>query len=134
MNAKVNIILSSEDDVFVVPIDAVGTDENGNSIVYVKTGGNGTNATFEAVQVTTGEENDYYIEVSGDDLTEGMEVRSSADSEEATVNQSTDSANSESSGLGLLSGLTGGGGGGEMPSGGGNGGGPGGNGGGPMGG
>ncbi len=134
MNAKVNIILSSEDDVFVVPIDAVGTDENGNSIVYVKTGGNGTNATFEAVQVTTGEENDYYIEISGDDLTEGMEVRSSADSEEATVNQSTDSANSESSGLGLLSGLTGGGGGGDMPSGGGNGGGPGGNGGGPMGG
>ena len=92
------------------------------------------NATFEAVQVTTGEENDYYIEISGDYLTEGMEVRSSADSEEATVNQSTDSANSESSGLGLLGGLTGGGGGGDMPSGGGNGGGPGGNGGGPMGG
>ncbi len=108
MNAKVNIILSSEDDVFVVPIDAVGTDENGNSIVYVKTGGNGTNVTFEAVQVTTGEENDYYIEISGDALTEGMEVRSSADSEEATVNQSTGSSSSESSNGGLLSGLTGG--------------------------
>lgn len=134
MNAKVNIILSSEDNVFTVPIDAVGTDENGNSIVYVKTGGNGPDATFDAVQVTTGEENDYYIEISGDALTEGMQVRSSASSEEATVNQSTDSANSESSGLGLLGGLTGGNnrsgnrpsGGGNMPSGG--------NGGGPMGG
>ena len=131
MNAKVNIILSSEDNVFVVPIDAVGTDDSGSSVVYVKTSGSGPDATFEAVQVTTGEENDYYIEISGDNLTEGMEVRSSASSEEATVNQSTDSASSESSGLGLLGGLTGGdGGGGEMPSGGG----PGGNGGGPMGG
>ena len=121
MNAKVNIILSSEDDVFVVPIDAVGTDETGSSVVYVKTGGSGPDATFEPVQVTTGEENDYYIEISGDALTEGMQVRSSADSEEATVNQSTGSANSESSGLGLLGGLTGGGNdrGGNMPSGGG---------------
>lgn len=133
MNAKVNIILSSEDNVFTVPIDAVGTDENGNSVVYVKTSGSGPDATFEPVQVTTGEENDYYIEISGDALTEGMQVRSSASSEEATMNQSTGSANSESRGLGLLGGLTGGGGG-DLPSGGGNGGGPGGNGGGPMGG
>ena len=58
--------------------------------------------------MTTGEENDYYIEISGDALTEGMEVRSSADSEEATVNQSTGSSSSESSNGGLLSGLTGG--------------------------
>lgn len=121
MNAKVNIILSSEDNVFVVPIDAVGTDETGSSVVYVKTGGSGPDATFEPVQVTTGEENDYYIEISGDALTEGMQVRSSADSEEATVNQSTGSTGSESSGLGLLGGLTDGGNdrGGNMPSGGG---------------
>ena len=105
MNAKVNIILSSEDNVFVVPIDAVGTDEGGSSIVYVKTDGSGT---FAPVQVTTGEENDYYIEISGDDLTEGMQVRSSASSAEATVNQSTGSSSSESRNGGLLSGLTGG--------------------------
>jgi len=106
MNAKVNIILSSEDNVFVVPIDAVGTDETGSSVVYVKTGGSGPDATFEPVQVTTGEENDYYIEISGDALTEGMQVRSSASSEEATVKQSTGSSSSESRNAGLLSGLT----------------------------
>lgn len=86
MNAKLNIILSTTDNVFVVPIDAVGADENGGSVVYVKTGGSGADAVFEPVPVTTGAENDYYIEISGDGLEEGMEVRSSANADEARVN------------------------------------------------
>lgn len=74
LNAQVEIILSQKEGVYNVPYDAVGTDENGNSVVYVKNGD-----TFEPVAVTTGMETDYYIEIMGADLREGMEVRNSAD-------------------------------------------------------
>lgn len=78
MNANVEIVQSTTDNVFVVPYDAVGTEADGTKYVMVKTGGEGADATFEKVTVTTGAENDYYIEIRGDALTEGMEVRSSA--------------------------------------------------------
>lgn len=78
MNANVEIVQSTTDNVFVVPYDAVGTEDDGTKYVMVKTGGDGADATFEKVTVTTGAENDYYIEISGDALSEGMEVRSSA--------------------------------------------------------
>ncbi len=128
MNAKLSIILSTTDNVFVVPIDAVGTDENGGSVVYVKTGGSGVQAAFEAVPVTTGEENDYYIEISGDGLEEGMEVRSSANAEEAEVGGGSSGADGAAGGMGgfaVMGGAM------AMPDGGGA---PGGGGGGPMGG
>ena len=78
MNANVEIVQSTTDNVFVVPYDAVGTEDDGTKYVMVKNGGDGADATFEKVTVTTGAENDYYIEISGDALSEGMEVRSSA--------------------------------------------------------
>ncbi len=117
MNASVDIIVSSEEDVYQVPIDAVGT--NGDTkYVYRKTGGEGTDMQFEQVTVTTGESNDYYIEISADSLSEGDVIRSSADLSEGieTVSQGSDS--SESSG-GLFSSLFGGENrGGDMPGGG----------------
>lgn len=78
MNASVDIVLSSTDDCFTVPYDAVGTDENG-SFIYRSTGGEGVNMIFEQVYVTTGEQNDYYIEISGANLKEGDIIRASAD-------------------------------------------------------
>ncbi len=78
MNASVDIVLSSTDNCFTVPYDAVGTDEKG-SFIYRSTGGEGVNMTFEQVYVTTGEQNDYYIEISGDGLKEGDIIRASAD-------------------------------------------------------
>ena len=83
MNANVEIVQSTTDNVFVVPYDAVGTEDDGTKYVMVKTGGDGADATFEKVTVTTGAENDYYIEISGDALSEGMEVRSSASDDSA---------------------------------------------------
>ncbi|MEG1445776.1 MAG: efflux RND transporter periplasmic adaptor subunit [Ruthenibacterium sp.] len=74
MSAKVNIIIGGKQNVYAVPYDAVGKDEAGNSVVYVKEG-----TGFHPVQVTTGMETDYYIEISGDTLTDGMEIRNSAD-------------------------------------------------------
>ena len=90
MNANVEIVQSTTDNVFVVPYDAVGTEDDGTKYVMVKTGGDGADATFEKVAVTTGAENDYYIEISGDALSEGMEVRSSASDDSAETVDTSD--------------------------------------------
>ena len=124
MNANVEIVQSTTDNVFVVPYDAVGTEDDGTKYVMVKTGGDGADATFEKVTVTTGAENDYYIEISGDALSEGMEVRSSASDDSA---ETVDASNMMGQGGFAFSG------GGDMPSGGGQGGPSGGQGGGPGG-
>ncbi len=124
MNANVEIVQSTTDNVFVVPYDAVGTEDDGTKYVMVKTGGDGADATFEKVTVTTGAENDYYIEISGDALSEGMEVRSSA-SDDST--ETMDASNMMGQGGFVFSA------GGDMPSGGGQGGPGGGQGGGPGG-
>ncbi len=127
MNATVEIVLSSTSDCFTVPIDAVGDDSDGKgSYVYRQTGGSGTDMTFEKVYVTTGNSNDYYIEISSSELAEGDVIRSSAD---LTVGVEESSASSDSSGMlfnfggGTQGGGTQGGGaqggGGNMPSGGG---------------
>ena len=90
MNANVEIVQSTTDNVFVVPYDAVGTEADGTKYVMVKTGGEGADATFEKVTVTTGAENDYYIEIRGDALSEGMEVRSSASDDSAETVDASD--------------------------------------------
>ena len=79
ISAQVEIIVNEKDNVFTVPRDAVGTHEDGSTYVLRKTGGEGVNMTFEEVTVTTGDTNDYYVEISGDDLAEGDVIRSSAD-------------------------------------------------------
>ena len=48
--------------------------------------------TFEEVEVTTGNSNDYYIEISGDSLAEGDVIRSSAD-----LTQGVETANASDS-------------------------------------
>lgn len=79
ISAQVEIIVNEKDNVFTVPRDAVGTHDDGSTYVLRKTGGEGVNMTFEEVSVTTGDSNDYYIEISGDDLHEGDVIRSSSD-------------------------------------------------------
>lgn len=79
ISAQVEIIINQKSDVFTVPRDAVGTHEDGTTYVLRKTGGEGVDMTFEEVTVTTGDSNDYYIEISGDDLNEGDVIRSSSD-------------------------------------------------------
>lgn len=78
IDAQVEIIVQQDNDVFTVPRDAIGTREDGSTYVLRRTGGEGVDMTFEEVDVTTGNANDYYIEVSGD-LAEGDVIRASAD-------------------------------------------------------
>lgn len=83
-NAKVEIILSTTEDVFTVPLDAIGENEAGESVIYVQTGEENGEPVFEEMAVTVGEENDYYAQISGAELEEGLVVRASADTDEAT--------------------------------------------------
>lgn len=78
MNAKAEVIISQKDNIFVVPIDAVGINENGEKVIYVQNG-----EDFRPVTVETGMETDYYIQVISDQLQEGMVVRSSANESES---------------------------------------------------
>ncbi len=93
MNASVEIIVSSTEDVYQVPIDAIGNDDDGlGDYVYRQTGGSGTDMTFEKVYVTTGESNDYYIEIESANLNEGDVIRSSSDLTEGIETTESDSA------------------------------------------
>lgn len=90
-NAKVQIIQSTTEDVFTVPLDAIEEKEDGTSVIYVQSGEENGEPVFEEVQVVVGASNDYYAEVSGVDLEEGMIVRASASLEEATEEVTTPS-------------------------------------------
>lgn len=118
IQAQAEILKSVTDNVFVVPIDAVGTAEDGSSFVYRKTGGEGVDMTFEQVTVTTGDANDYYVEISGDDLAEGDVIRATAD---LTEGIETGTVDADSQIMVALSGMDGGPAGqapgGDMPSG-----------------
>ena len=118
MNASVDIIVSSSANVYQVPIDAVGTDGD-TKYVYLKTGGSGTDMTFEKVTVNTGASNDYYIEITSAQLSECDVIRSNSDLSEGIETVSDSEKSNESSG-GLFASLFGGNrGGGDMPQGGG---------------
>lgn len=92
ISAQVEIVVRQDEDVFTVPRDAIGTREDGSTYVLRRTGGEGVDMTFEEVEVTTGNSNDYYIEISGDSLAEGDVIRSSAD-----LTQGVETANASDS-------------------------------------
>lgn len=84
MTAKCSIVKKEALDVYAVPYDAVHR-ENGESYILVKDGDSTSKVT-----VTTGMETDYYIEVQGDDLQEGLQVVIPTDKTDKT--DKTDSA------------------------------------------
>ncbi len=74
MSAKAQITLDKRENVFVVPLDALGTDPEGNAVVYAKQ----PDGSFSPLVVTTGLESDFEAEISGEGLSEGMEIQSLA--------------------------------------------------------
>ncbi len=113
MNAATEIIITQVSEAFVVPYDAVGTNENGEKVVYVQRG-----EDFVPVVVQTGMETDYYIEITSANLMEGMVIRSSENEDESnSVVFTEDGETAEQGsfgGIGMMGGFGGG-----MPSGGG---------------
>lgn len=117
LTARCSIVEEEASDVFAVPYDAVSQNTNGESVINVSQGENGS-VSKKQIVVTKGMESDYYVEVQSDELTEGMKVIIPTD----TTSDST----SEESDNDSFSGLFGGGGGMQKGSGGGPGGAPGG--------
>ena len=89
--AKVEIVISTKVNVFTVPRDAVGTNDDGSTYVLRKTGGEGVDMTFEQVAVTEGDTNDYYVEITGSDLNEGDVIRATADLTQGIESGTSDS-------------------------------------------
>ncbi|MCR5798258.1 MAG: efflux RND transporter periplasmic adaptor subunit [Eubacterium sp.] len=73
LTAKCSIVKEEVKDVFAVPYDAIHEDSSGNSVIYAIVSDDKTNKSQE-IQVTKGMESDYYVEISGEDLQEGMKV------------------------------------------------------------
>lgn len=71
MTAKVNIVLFEAPETLAVAYDSIATDEDGNSYVYRALEQEDGLYLVERVDITTGQESDYYTEVISDDLTEG---------------------------------------------------------------
>ena len=70
ITAKATILLAEEKDVFYVPIEAISENAAGETILYTVD----ENNAVHILPVTTGMENDFYIAVSAEGLTEGMQV------------------------------------------------------------
>ena len=69
MTAKVSIVQEESRGVLAVPYDCVETKEDGTSIIYVDEG-----YTYIYLTVEKGMETDYFAEIRGKDLKEGMTV------------------------------------------------------------
>lgn len=109
LTAKCSLILEEVKDVFAVPYDAVHKNDNGDDVIYVTEDENNTDE-YEEVTVTKGMESDYYVEISGNTLKEGMFVIIPTDE---TEEESGDN-DSEQNGFGFGSGQQGMPGGGNM--------------------
>ena len=80
MKARLNIILNEKSDIYAVPYDAVLHKPDGSAYVLAaEKSKNGKLFQAKEVPVKTGLENDISIEISGDGLSDGMQVVSSPD-------------------------------------------------------
>lgn len=79
MNVRLNIIRDRKENVYAVPLEAIATDENGQSIVYQAVTDEEGNTTAQPIAVTPGLETDFYMEISGETLADGMTILNSAE-------------------------------------------------------
>lgn len=88
MTAKMSIILDEKDDVLTVPYDAVQTDDEGKFYIELandndlglskdnslKENATGLTTDRERVYITRGIASDFYIEIAGEGISEGMKI------------------------------------------------------------
>jgi multidrug efflux pump subunit AcrA (membrane-fusion protein) len=80
MSVRMDIVLNQKANVFAVPYDAVVENAAGTAVVYAAVLSGDSKATsYREIPVTTGMETDFFIEVSGTDLKEGMSIVSNPD-------------------------------------------------------
>ncbi len=74
MNAKLSIITDSRENVWAVPIDAIHVRDDGTKYIEVLNNENENIENKQELDVTTGLESSYYVEISSSKLTSGMQV------------------------------------------------------------
>ena len=90
MTAKLSIIISSRENVLTVPYAAVQTAEDGSFYVeVVEENGETAEGSLPTrrIPVTKGIESDYYVEISGEGIEEGLEVIVPADNSLDNLNE-----------------------------------------------
>ncbi len=97
MNARVDIVLDQKDNVLAVPYDAVVENTAGEKVVYAQVQGEQGSVTYQEIPVITGMETDFYIEVSGKDLKEGMLIVTNPDAIPFLNNRALPSASASAS-------------------------------------
>lgn len=108
LTAKCSIILEEADNVYAVPYDAVHENSDGTTVVYVSEG-NGESVSSREVLVTKGMESDYYVEITGEELADGMQIIIPTDA----TSSSSEGSSTENS-FGMFGGSMTGGNGGQM--------------------
>ncbi len=74
MNAKLSIITDSRENVWAVPIDAIHVRDDGTKYIEVLNNENEKIENKQELDVTTGLESSYYVEINSSKLTDGMQV------------------------------------------------------------
>ena len=102
MTARCSIILEEAKDVFAVPYDAIHENQDGTNVIYVEempdqdvqereiteeSGNTQDSNGYREIEVTKGMESDYYVEISGDGLSEGLRVIIPTDSDISDENE-----------------------------------------------
>lgn len=99
MKARLNIIVEERNGVYSVPFDVLTTNANNESCVLVAADPKDGVYTVKEVPVTTGTETDFAIEISGDQLTDGMQIITDIDKVKAgdsvTLQQNGDSVTAQ---------------------------------------
>ena len=76
MNTRLTVLLEERSDVYGVPYDSVVAKADGSEVVYAVEPSSEKEGSYVVteVPVTTGLETDFYIEVSGDGITDGLSI------------------------------------------------------------
>ncbi|MCL2058240.1 MAG: efflux RND transporter periplasmic adaptor subunit [Oscillospiraceae bacterium] len=74
MNARLDIIVEQRDNVFYVPFDTLTENEAGNDVIYIVEDSEELGSIAREIPVNIGLETDFYIEIYGQRLTDGMRV------------------------------------------------------------
>lgn len=77
MNARVNIVTESKSNVLAVPYDAILTDENNDSYIYIAEADKNDLYKVKKVVITQGLQTDFFVEVTSNELKEGSLIISS---------------------------------------------------------
>jgi RND family efflux transporter MFP subunit len=73
MNARMNITIAEKKDIYSVPFDAITQNATGDKVIYIAEK-QGSNYIVKELPVKTGLETDFYIEISGDKIVDGLFV------------------------------------------------------------